>query len=51
MVLLESIVEVGVTTVGDLTAKRLANRTGVGIMSIGRHSLWPVAYNIDGVRR
>jgi hypothetical protein len=37
VILLEPIVEIAVGPVQHVTAERLADRTGVGIMSIGRH--------------
>jgi len=49
MVLFQSIIEVRITTMDDIVAKRFANRTGVGIMAIGCHSFWSVSNHIDGL--
>jgi hypothetical protein len=51
VILLQSIVQIAVGPVEHLTAQSLANRTGIGMMSICRHPLWSVAYNLDGLRR
>ena len=41
--------DTGINKMNDLTAKGLADRTQVGVMSIGRHPLWSVAYHIGGL--
>jgi hypothetical protein len=51
VVLLQSIVQIVVVPMDDGTAKGLADRTGVGIMSIGRHPLRGVTNDLDGLRR
>ena len=51
MILLQSIVEIVVAAVDDVTAKRLADRTGIGIVSVSRHSLRRVTNQLDGLRR
>jgi len=42
-------VEVAVGPVEHVTAQGFAHRTRVGIMPIGRHSFWSVAYHIGGL--
>jgi len=49
VILLESIVEIVVGPVEHITAKGLADRTWVGVMSIGRHPLWCVTNHIDSL--
>jgi hypothetical protein len=49
MILLASIVEGAVAAVNDLATERLAHRTRVGIMAIGRHSLRPVTNDSSGL--
>ena len=49
MILLESIVERAVGPVQHVTAKRLADRTGVGIMSISRHLRRRLTSYLDGL--
>ena len=49
VILLDPIVEVTIAAVNDLTAQGLADGTRVGIMPIGRHSLWGVTNHIDSL--
>ena len=51
MILLQSVVEIAVASMNDLTAKGLADCTRVGVMSVGCHPLWGVTNHIDGLRR
>jgi len=41
--------DTGINKMNGLTAKGLADRTRIGVMSIGRHPLWSVAYHISGL--
>jgi hypothetical protein len=49
MILLDPIIEIGIAAMEDLITQRLADGTGVGIMPIGRHPLWSVAYHLGGL--
>jgi len=49
VVLLQSIIEVPVGPMRDLTAQGLAYGSWIGIMAIGRHSLWGVIDDVDGL--
>jgi hypothetical protein len=49
VVLLQPIVEIGVTPMHDLTAEGLANRTRIGIMPVRRHSLWSMTNGLEGL--
>ena len=51
MVLLQAIGEIVVAPIDDVSAKGLADGTGIGIMAIGRHPLWGVTDDVDGLRR
>jgi hypothetical protein len=51
VVVLQAIVEALLTAVDDVIAKGLADRTRIGIISSGRHSLWHVTDHIDSLRR
>ena len=45
----ESIVEVRATAVDDLRTKCLADGTGIGVVSIGRHSFWCMPHRPGGL--
>jgi len=45
----EWVVEIGITAVDDLTAKRLADGTWVGVMPIGRHPFRDVTNHLGGL--
>lgn len=49
VILLQSIVKVAVGPVEHVTAKGLADRPRVGVMSIGCHPFWGVTNHIDGL--
>ncbi|GAC1568123.1 MAG: hypothetical protein NVS3B14_16320 [Ktedonobacteraceae bacterium] len=50
VILLESIVEVAIAAMNDVASKGLADRTGIGIMSIGRHSFRRMTSDIKSLR-
>ena len=43
----ESIVEIGVTTMENIAPQRLADRSWVGVMPVGRHPFWRVSNRLD----
>jgi hypothetical protein len=47
VILLAPIVEVTIAAMNDLSAQGLADGTWVGIMPVGRHSLWGVTIHSD----
>jgi hypothetical protein len=47
VVLLQSIVEVGVTTMENIAPQRLSDRTGIGAMTICGHSLWRMTHRLE----
>ncbi len=49
MILLQSIVQIWVASVQDLTTKRLADGTRVGIMAIGGHPLRGMTDHLDSL--
>ncbi len=51
VVLFPSIVEIVIGPVEHVTAHGLADRSWIGVMAIGRHPLWGVTNDIDGLRR
>jgi hypothetical protein len=51
MILLDPIVERVIAAMDDLISQGLADGTGVGIMPIGRDSLWGMTNHVGGLRR
>ena len=49
MVLLQAIVEIVIRPMQHVIAQGLTDRTGIGIMPIGRHPLWGVADDVDSL--
>jgi hypothetical protein len=49
VVLLQSIVEIAIGPVEHVTAQGLADRSWIGVMAIGRHPLWGMTNDIDGL--
>ncbi len=49
MVLLDAIIEVGISSVHDISAQRLANGTWIGIMSISCHPFWGMADSLESL--
>ncbi len=51
VVLFQSIIERAIGPVEHVTAHRLADRSWIGAMAIGRHPFWGVADDVDSLRR
>ena len=49
MVLLQAIVEIVIRPMQHVIAQGLTDRTGIGIMPIGRHPFWGVADDVDSL--
>ncbi len=47
MILLQSIIEVVITTVDDSIAKRFADCPGIGVMPIRRHLIWSMTNRLN----
>jgi hypothetical protein len=48
MILLDPIVQLRITAVCDLFAKRLTNGSRIGVMSVGRHTLGRLSSQVQG---